>query len=109
MKIKTLNRDVVESEIGYRPFTTFFEDFSIADNFSVDAIKDTYNRAFNEWKHDHKYLTELVMVLCWKIEQYYGSNKTYAEVYNELYHKANDYALENLKGEELEYFYRTTD
>lgn len=49
------------------------------------------------------------MVLCWKIEQYYGSNKTYAEVYNELYHKANDYALENLKGEELEYFYRTTD
>ena len=53
MKIKTLNRDVVESEIGYRPFTTFFEDFSIADNFGVDAIKDTYNRAFNEWKHDH--------------------------------------------------------
>ena len=35
MKIKTLNRDVVESEIGYRPFTTFFEDFSIADNFEI--------------------------------------------------------------------------
>ncbi len=109
MKIKKLNRDVVESEIGYRPFTTFFEDFSIADNLGVDAIKDTYNRAFNEWKHDHKYLTEFVMVLCWKIEQHHESNESYAEVYNELYHKANDYALENLKGEELQYFYRTTD
>lgn len=109
MKIKSLNRDVVESQIGYRPFTTFFEDFSIADNFGLDAIKDTYDRAFNEWKHDHKYLTEFVMVLCWKIEQHYESNEAYAEVYNELYHKANDYALENLKGEELQYFYRTTD
>lgn len=26
------------------------EDFSIADVFGVDAIKDTYSRAFEEWK-----------------------------------------------------------
>lgn len=41
MIIKTLNRDVVEAETGYRPFTTFYEDFSIADNFGLDAIGDT--------------------------------------------------------------------
>ena len=52
MKIKILNRDIVEAHTGYRPFTTFFEDFSIADNFGLDAIKDTYNRTFNEWKND---------------------------------------------------------
>ena len=109
MKIKTLNRDMVESEIGYRPFTTFFEDFSIADIFGVDAIKDTYNRAFDEWKNNYKYLTELVMVLCWKTEQHYEDNEIYTEMYNELYHKTNDYALENLKDEELQYFYRITD
>ena len=54
---------------GYETFTTFWQDFSIADRFGVAAIKDTFTRAFNEWKHDYKYLTELVMVLNWKIWQ----------------------------------------
>lgn len=80
-----------------------------ADNFGLDAVKDTYNRAFNEWKNNYKYLTEFVMVLNWKIAEHYGSNEAYTEVYTELFHKANDYALENLKGEELQYFYRVTD
>lgn len=109
MKIKTLNRDVVEAETGYRPFTTFYEDFSIADNFGLDAVKDTYNRAFNEWKNNYKYLTEFVMVLNWKIWEHHESNEAYAKMYDELFHKVNDYALENLKGEELQYFYRVTD
>lgn len=33
---------------GYEPKTTFWEDFSTADKFGIDAIKETYNRAFNE-------------------------------------------------------------
>ncbi len=100
---------MVEAQIGYRPFTTFFEDFSIADAFGVGAIRDTYDRVFNEWKGDFKYLTEFVMILNWKIWEHYESNKTYAEVYDELFHKAQAYALENLKGRELSYFYSTTD
>lgn len=48
---------------GYQPKTSFYRDFSIADNFGTDAIKDTYDRAFNEWKTNYKYLTEFVMVL----------------------------------------------
>ena len=107
--MKALNRDMVEAQTGYRPFTTFFEDFSIADVFGVDVIRDTYGRAFEEWKEDYKYLTELVMILNWKIWEHYESNETYAEVYDELFHKAQTYALENLKGEELQYFYETTD
>lgn len=39
---------------GYETITTFYEDFSIADAFGIHAIKDTYTRAFNEWKSDYK-------------------------------------------------------
>lgn len=68
MPIKTLNRDYIEAEIGYRPFTTFFEDFSIADAFGVDAIKDTFHSAMRSWGADIKYLTELAMVMAGNVE-----------------------------------------
>lgn len=99
----------MESQTRYSCFTTFFEDFSIADKFGVDAIKDTYARALKEWKSNYKYLTELVMMLNWKIWQYYGKNDGLAIVYNELWQKADTYACEHLKGEELSYYYSTTD
>jgi hypothetical protein len=38
------------AELGYNVFTTFWDDFSIADRFGVKGIKDTYKRAFEEWK-----------------------------------------------------------
>lgn len=94
---------------GYEMTTTFWQDFSIADKFGVAAIKDTYKRAFNEWKSNYKYLTELVMVLNWKIWQHYENNESIARVYNELWEEADLYAQENLHGEEAEYFFRTTD
>lgn len=109
MKITTLNRDAVEAMIGYRPFTTFFEDFSVAETFGVDAVRETYNRAFNEWKNNYKYLTEFVMVLNWKMQEHYQHNDTLATLYNELWAKADGWACDNLQGEELNYFYRTTD
>ena len=95
----------IEEMTGYKPITTFYTDFSIADGFGVDAIKDTYKRAFEEWKSDYKYLTELVMVLNWKIAEHYESNMEYAKVYNDLWTKADAYACEHLKGVELDYFY----
>lgn len=109
MKTKTLNRDAIEAMIGYRPFTTFFEDFSIAETFGVDGVRKTYNRAFKEWKNDYKYLTELVMVLNWKIQEHYKSNDTLAHLYNELWAETDKWAYDNLKGEELSYFYDTAD
>lgn len=96
---------------GYETMTTFWGDFTIADGFfGINAIKDTYKRAFNEWKNNYKYLTELVLVLNWKIwEHYEKGNEEIAKVYDELWRKADNYACENLQGEELSYFYRTTD
>ena len=94
---------------GYETITSFWSDFTIADRFGVNAIKDTYKRAFNEWKDNYKYLTELVMVLNWKIWQFYEKNNQYAEVYNKLWEEADAYACNNLKGDEAAYFFWTTD
>jgi hypothetical protein len=94
---------------GYETKTTFWSDFTIADAFGIDAIKDTFNRAFKEWKSNYIYLTELVMVLNWKIWQWYEKNETISRVYNELWKQADAYACDNLKGNELTYFYSTTD
>lgn len=104
--MKTWN---IEALTGYKPFTTFYEDFSIADMFGASAIKDTYNRAFKEWKTDYKYLTELIMVLNWKIFEHYERNDVYAQLYDELWRKADKWACENLDGEDLCYYYATTD
>jgi hypothetical protein len=49
------------------------------------------------------------MALNWKIWEHYETNPKLAEVYSELWEKADIYAQETLKGEELTYFYKTTD
>lgn len=106
MKIKTWN---IEAITGYKPQTTFFEDFSIADKFGVNAIKDTYKRAFEHWKNNHIYLTELVLVLNWKIWEHCETNERYAVLYDKLWRETAQWAVENLKDEELHYYFETTD
>lgn len=106
----------IESETGYKPMTTFWQDFSIADKFGEKAVEDTFKRAFNEWRTDYKYLTELVMVLNHKIWQHFRQNEPnesrsnrLAKVYNDLWQKAQNYGYDHLKGEKLNYFYNTLD
>ena len=98
-----------EGLFGYKQITTFFEDFGIAEPFGKNAILDTYKRGLEYAKTDYKVLTELVMVLNWKIWEHYEKNNKLAEIYNDLWIKADRYATANLKGDELQYFYRTTD
>ena len=99
----------IEETTGYKPITTFWGDFSIAEKFGVKAVNDTFKRAFEEWKDNYKFLTELVMVLNHKIWQWYEKNDELARVYNALWEEADNYGCENLKGEELDYFYETLD
>ena len=105
MNIKTWN---IEAITGYKPKTTFYEDFSIADMFGINAIKDTYKRAFNEWKSNYEYLTELAMVMSWKSFEH-AENMEYCKLYSNLYYEADEYACNNLKGDELKYYFRTTN
>jgi hypothetical protein len=100
----------IQEITGYEPRTTFWQDFSIADSLGASAIMDTYNRSFNAWKDNYEYLTELVMVLNWKCWYWYDQgNENRSRFYSELFYRARDYALENLMGEELHYFLKTTD
>lgn len=107
MTIKTWN---IEAITGYKPITTFYEDFSIADRFGYAAVKDTCRRG---WKTAQalgvEYITEFVMVLNWKIWEHYESNEPMARLYNDLWMHYHDWAQDNLKGEDLSYYYRTTD
>ena len=95
---------------GYVCFTSFWQDFTIAEKFGVSAIRDTFSRAFKEWRRDYRYLTELVMVLnhkCWDF--YNRGNDELCELYRSLYYAAADYAVDHLKEEELSYYLRVTD
>ena len=107
MKFKNWN---IEAETGYKPITTFYMDFSIADMFGASAIKDTFRRGVKTAQFlGHKEFTEFVMALNWKIYEHYQHNNTFAELYDSLWRKADDLARETLQGEELAYYYRTTD
>ena len=107
MTIKTWN---IEALTGYKPMTTFYEDFSIADRFGAAAIRDTYKRAVAGWKHNFKYMTELAMALNWKVNEHYCTGRIdFAELYADLYEKADIYCQEHFTEDELRYYYLTTD
>lgn len=61
------------------------------------------------WHDNYIYLTELVLVLNHKIWHWYELDEPTARVYNELWHNAARFAEDNLKGDELQYYYKTTD
>lgn len=99
----------MQTPMGYEFVSTFWQDFSIADAFGKSAIEDTYKRAFEDWKDDYIYLTELVIVLNWKIWEWYEKNEEIARLYNELWAKTDEYACDTLEGDELRHFYEVTD
>ena len=56
-----------ESLCGYTQRTTFWDDFTLAEKIGLPAIEKTYRNAFNSWKTDVVFITELVLVLNWKM------------------------------------------
>ena len=99
----------IEAMTGYKPITTFYQDFSIAEKFGEDAVRDTFNKTFKYAKTDYKLLTEFVMVLNWKLFRWHGHNDKLAHLYEYLWGQADDYTMNTLEGEELSYFLRVTD
>lgn len=96
-------------ENGYEMKTTFWQDFSIADVFGEDAIQDTYDRSFESFKTDVVYITELSLVLNWKIWYHYEKDSPLQNIYDTLWRKHHDWCLDNLKGDDLTYYIKTTD
>lgn len=96
--------------LGYVPLTTFWEDFCIANKWGKQAVIDTFNNSLEYAKSNYKILTEFVMVLnhqCWYF--YEKKDTEMSKFYAKLFYKMDIYATDTLKGEELEYFYDTTD
>lgn len=96
----------------YKNPTTFFQDFFIADKFGISAVKDTFNRAFNEWKNDIVYLTGLAVVtntFCWVY--YSRKNEELAKLLSEYYYTCRDYAYSdgNFTEAETKYYFKCTD
>ena len=107
----------IERMTGYKPKTTFWQDFSIADAFVLngtepDAILDTHNRSWPQMKEKVlgiEGLTEYIMVLNWKIFQHNPKNMRLVELYDRLWRETDSWAMNNLKGEDLTYYIQTTD
>ena len=100
----------IEEMTGYKPITSFYRDFSIADKFGKSAILYTYKGIEKNLKSLHyTYITELTMVLNWKIWQHYEKDDSIARLYNDLWQKMCMYVEENFNEDELKYYYRTTD
>lgn len=96
---------------GYEPKTTFWNDFSIADMFGVNGIKDTYNRAKEGWKDNIEYMTEFAMVLNHKSWQHNEKNQVLCGLYSELWIEIDNFIFEHFKDNEeaLNYYMSVTD
>lgn len=95
---------------GYELKTTFWRDFTFADMFGAEAIEDTFYRAFNEWKNNVVYVTELAMVMSWKACFYHNKrNEEAMLLYSRLYQTVDEWCMNNLKDKDLTYYIKTTD
>lgn len=100
----------VEEFCGYVPKTTFWDDFWIGYMFGGEAgVRDTFKRAFAEWKDNVEYVTELVMVLNHLGDIWWEKSKRVARLFYGLFEEVYDWCREHLVGEDREYFYRVTD
>lgn len=90
--------------------TTFWMDFTIAEHFGVGAVKDTFERAFHEWRGDVVYITELALVMNWKCwEKWEKGDDELSRYYSDRYYEVREWCLDNLKGDDLRYYFETTD
>ena len=87
----------------------FAMDFSIAEGFGIPAIKDTYKRAFNEWKDNVEYFASLVLTLNHKIWYWYTRDEEIAKVYNELWENADRFGSNHFKGDDAKYYFNFLD
>lgn len=87
--------------VGKTRKTTFFSDLSIAEVYGSAEVKDTYRRVMEGWKDSLDYMCEWVIALNQKIWQHYKDNPGLAQVYDELWRKADQHCMKSFKGKDL--------
>ena len=109
MSEKLLEKQSFEKMFDFKFESSFWESFSIAEDYGCDGIREHYKVVFDQWKDNLKYLTELVLVLNWKISTWFGVDDTIGLTYDELWRDTDGYALKTLKGDDLHYYLSTLD
>ena len=109
MSEKLLEKQSFEKMFDFKFESSFWEEFSIAENYGTDGIREHYKVVFDQWKDNLKFLTELVLVLNIKIFLWYGVDDTIGLTYDQLWKETDGYALEALKGNDLHYYLSTLD
>ena len=99
-----------ESMCGYTQRTTFWDDFTLAEKLGLPAIERIYRNAFNSWKTDVVFITELVLVLNWKMLYMDERHMTEKSVmYNKFWVELSNWWERHLEAGAYEYFINVTD
>ena len=93
--------------------TTFQFHFDVADHFGIKAVKDIFKKAFEDWKSDIEYITELCIVMntrCWFWHK--EGNTELSELYAEFFYQVKNYVYSKkskFTEEDRSYFFEMTD
>lgn len=95
-------QDVVEI-LGL--MTSSHADLTIAERFSLGAIKQTYRAYMRDWRENVVFMTEFCTALNHKIYEVALDHKhnPLADLYVELFEKVRNYCENTFTGEELRY------
>lgn len=104
-----LEKLALEKMLDYKFESTFWEEFSIAENYGRDAVKKHYDLVFSQWKDNIKFLTELVLVLNLKLFIWFKVDDDLGKMYDQLWKETDGYAIDTLKGDDLHYYLHTLD
>lgn len=98
-------------EMGdYKEKTTCWNDFCIAEKGNLKEIEKIFKQFFNDLKYNVEMITELSMVLNWKMwEHDSAGNIEISECYKKLWKKTDKWCLENLSTDDLRYYLKRTN
>jgi hypothetical protein len=102
-------KDYWSKKLNYQFISTFWEEFSISDKYGPNGVREHFEEVFGFWKKDCKLLTELVLVLNLKTWSWFQVDDKLGVTYDDLWKKADAYALKHLKGEDLAYYLASLD
>lgn len=95
----------------YRSISDYWDRYSIAEKESLDAVKIVNKAIFEEAKDDYKLITEMALVLIYKIVDCNEkpSKKRLCGFYRDFYEEVNSYAVTHLKANKLDYYFAVTE
>ena len=88
-------KERLEADTGFKFETNVREVFTEAETDDNVDIEELYRQLFRKWRNDVKLVAELSMCMNWKLwEHYEKGNERLAEIYNSLWMRLHDYALD---------------